>query len=354
MLSIAPIANRLHVVRVVDNRLLPVRDLGVAPTRLWTPWRDTFLVCSQTDRTLWIVSEDLGKEETWRLPEEDRLHEVKDIAVVGDRVFVAGWGRWEGPYLYHRSLVEQGVDWEDGYPHHLGVRKSIDVLLVSGTTLIAVDNVITPKLALTFRDADGGTDQPAVDTLFWGVNARIISAALCYDRLAILSRCASRLSRSTEINFVALSELGRGSTELHLPSLGDLSASEAFWSHDVDDSRHFLAPALMEAKRLAFGADRLVAACGAFGVLVTEPGRISGPHNLNTSDDIIRERAFACVLAVEQLPLHRLVACASRQAKAVEDVTSVGDAGVVAWLRMSDDTLHALLLDKSLLQAIVA
>lgn len=343
MLLIAPHANKAHLASVTDEHMYFRRNLEVTWPVAWCPWRNGLLVCSQESRQLrWINGDDENDGQSWETPDGAIIN---DLAVVGDRAFLAADDRSYGPVLYHRSLGDIDAQWIDCYPVTLRNRKLLEKLVVDGNRLIAVDNVIIPKYLFVLDDAERSPEAVRViDLPVHGPKERIKDAVLSGGRLAVLSSTASISGGGEHLYFL----------DGEYRQSGNLSFFQPMYRASDDADGFPVVQSMMSATALAVGGQRLVVACGHRGVVVVHPDRIAMDIYVAIAERASELRNVASYISVDQFPFHHLSQAASGdRPESVEDATSLGPYGVALTVRLQDQSLEALMLRSDFLQAIL-
>lgn len=212
------------------------------------------------------------------------------VATCGKSLIVGGHSGTEES-LWCRSPRNPQTWQPVRFPVGIGSKgKAIDGILIDGSRVIAVDDLLSPKWVIVYRLSDeGGLNDPASVRLPDHIAyERIQATALGSDWLGLISMGNSHGSRGSFISLLApdtFQEQAVWSVRAHGELFGDVSS---------DDSDP-ISLALLEAKELEFIGDTMLVACGERGLLSADlagwtPAPQNPPPVAETSDPRSRLR----------------------------------------------------------------
>lgn len=347
MLTIAPKEHSTWLAKVSASEVTFLRDLFLDYRPLCVSWSEGVVYLDRETRSLRYVTPDAdGTQREWLLPANLTLYGPQPrLAVVGDRVYVAAGDDQAGsPALFSGSLLDDQPDWSNAYPDTLSYRKEIDALIVHGSRLIAVDDVVFPKYLFVLDGAEAAGAPPRIHHLpGHGTYERVLSACLCQSGLAVISTTTGMGGSGVHVSLLDLETLEEtGCLSAHR----GWDAENGAWTSNPKTLAEALQDLRLGADLLACGSGRLVAACGSHGVVILNPERIDMTMDAADADT----QSIARAVGIDELPLPVRRDQGSGDApQTVTDVVGAGEAGCVAIVQFSSGYTESVLLTSDFL-----
>jgi len=258
------------------------------------------------------VPEDINTLQSLHIPRPYRATKhaqdvlnIKALLIDEDRLFVGG-GSWSGPWLAWIDLTSPASIWtfidiKEGSPHTTWSDKAIDALGISGTLIVAFDNLYTPLFAFLVPrlgpSREFSSEGPA-RAIRLKTHSTYETIVACATGPSFGAHLSTSINHGATTEFVSIWTHTFSGEELAV-----FARSDRDWDRRVDAfGRAGLRPPRPDWRHLCIVGNKLVIAAGEAGVGIWDFGtrtelvyRIDiGPVDLVFSSEVLPNNVLIC------------------------------------------------------------